>query len=64
MPQFKFDIEEAEDIKLFSEALPALVNVGMKIPAAWAHQKLAIPQPEEQRAGAWVTHSPAVPAKD
>lgn len=61
MPQLKFDIEEAEDIKLFSEALPALVNVGMKIPAAWAHQKLAIPQPENNEPVLGVPAAPVEP---
>jgi phage gp29-like protein len=63
MPQLKFDIEEAEDIKLFSEALPALANAGMRIPTAWAHQKLSIPLPEndEPVLGA---QAPVVPAKE
>ncbi|WP_337840503.1 DUF935 domain-containing protein [Rheinheimera sp.] len=46
MPRIVFDTEEAEDIKLYSEALPPLVQAGFKIPVAWAQKKLAIPQPE------------------
>lgn len=43
-PRFIFDTGEAEDIKLFADALPELVGVGMKIPVEWAHGKLRIPQ--------------------
>jgi phage gp29-like protein len=46
-PRFIFNTGEAEDIKLFSEALPELVGVGMKIPVAWAHEMLRIPEPAE-----------------
>jgi phage gp29-like protein len=42
-----FDTGEAEDIKTFSEALPELVGVGMKIPVSWAHEKLRIPEPDD-----------------
>lgn len=44
-PRFVFDTGEAEDVKLFAEALPELVGVGMEIPVEWAHSKLRIPRP-------------------
>lgn len=44
-PRLVFDTGEAEDIKLFADALPELVGVGMTIPVEWAHDKLRIPQP-------------------
>ncbi len=43
-PRFEFDLGEAEDLKLFSEALPALAAGGAKIPVAWVHEKLRIPE--------------------
>ncbi|MBN4063481.1 DUF935 domain-containing protein [Cardiobacterium sp. AH-315-I02] len=46
-PQFVFDTKEPEDLKLYSEALPALANAGAKIPVAWVNKKLGIPEPEE-----------------
>ncbi|MCS4503885.1 DUF935 domain-containing protein [Arhodomonas aquaeolei] len=46
IPALRFDTEQAEDIKLYSEALPNLVDMGMQVPAKWAHDKLRIPQPE------------------
>jgi phage gp29-like protein len=46
-PRFVFDFQEAEDLTSFSEALPKLVGIGMKIPARWAHDKLAIPEPQD-----------------
>jgi phage gp29-like protein len=45
-PSFKSDTQEPEDLKLYAEALPALVNVGAKIPARWINQKLKIPEPQ------------------
>lgn len=45
-PRLVFDTQEPEDIKLYSESLPALTGIGMKIPARWAHEKLRIPEPE------------------
>lgn len=44
-PRFVFDTGEAEDIKLFADALPELVGVGMEIPVDWAHNKLRIRRP-------------------
>lgn len=47
-PRMVFNTQQPEDIKLYSEALPALVKIGFKIPADWAQNKLAIPQPENE----------------
>lgn len=47
-PRFVFNTQEPEDIKLFSEAIPKLVGVGMKIPVSWAHEKLGIPMPDNE----------------
>lgn len=44
-PRFVFDTGEGEDIRLFAEALPELVGVGMEIPVDWAHNKLRIRRP-------------------
>lgn len=44
IPYFEFDTRQPEDMKLYVEALPELVQLGMKIPLEWAHEKLAIPQ--------------------
>lgn len=46
-PRLVFDTGEAEDLKLFADALPKLVQVGMQIPVQWAHDKLRIPEPAE-----------------
>lgn len=45
-PQLKIDTGDADDMKAYADALPALVDVGLKIPVAWVHDKLRIPQPE------------------
>ncbi|MGQ8367124.1 DUF935 domain-containing protein [Glaciecola sp. 1036] len=45
-PRLIFDIQEPEDLKLWSDAIPKLVDVGYKIPLNYAHQKLQIPLPE------------------
>lgn len=49
-PRLVFDTQEPEDLKLYSEAVPKLVGVGMQIPAGWAHDKLKIPQPQDGEA--------------
>ena len=46
LPWFRFDTRQAEDIQVFADALPKLASV-MDIPAAWAHEKLKIPQAGE-----------------
>jgi phage gp29-like protein len=49
-PRFEFDIQEPEDLKLFSEALPTLVDYGFQIPLAWAQNKVQIPLAEKGEA--------------
>ncbi|MDE2389866.1 MAG: DUF935 family protein, partial [Betaproteobacteria bacterium] len=45
-PRFVFDFREAQDLKLYSEALPPLVNAGVQIPVSWVREELRIPEPE------------------
>lgn len=45
-PRFRFVTEETEDMKLYSEALPKFVSMGMKVPRKWAQERLGIPEPE------------------
>jgi len=45
-PRFVFDTGEAEDLKLYAESLPKLVDYGARVPVAWVHEKLRIPPPE------------------
>lgn len=47
-PRLVFDTGEAEDITAYADALPKLVNAGLRsIPVAWVHDKLGIPVPAE-----------------
>lgn len=46
-PRFAFDTVEPEDMKLYAEALPKLVSIGVQVPASYAHAKLKIPQPKD-----------------
>ncbi|MDD2765004.1 MAG: DUF935 family protein [Opitutaceae bacterium] len=43
-PRLVFDLSEAEDLKLYSEALPKLAENGARIPVPWVHEKLRIPE--------------------
>ena len=43
-PRLVFDLGEAEDLKLYSEALPKLAENGARIPVPWVHEKLRIPE--------------------
>lgn len=45
LPWFRFDTRKAADVAVYADALPKLATV-MEIPAAWAHEKLKIPMPE------------------
>ncbi|WP_321276931.1 DUF935 domain-containing protein [Thiomicrorhabdus indica] len=47
-PKLEFVTEEPEDIKLLSEALPGLQNIGMKISKSWLHKQTQIPEPEDE----------------
>lgn len=48
-PNFQFDTSDTEDLTTFSESFPKLVEIGMKIPVSWAHEKLGIPQPADDK---------------
>lgn len=43
---WRFDTQEPEDLTLYADALPKLAAIGMRIPEAWARDKLKIPEPE------------------
>lgn len=47
-PRLVFDCSEPEDIKVFADALPKLVAVGMRVKTEWAHEKLGIPLADEK----------------
>lgn len=49
-PRFVFITREAKDLKLYSEALPPLVRMGLRVPLSWAQQQLRIPQPKDDEA--------------
>lgn len=56
MPRWIFITDEPEDIKLYSEALPKLVDAGVRIPERWARERLKIP---EATAGEAILQRPA-----
>lgn len=47
LPRFVFDTQLPEDLTVYSDSLPKLVGIGMKIPLSWAQEKLAIPLASE-----------------
>jgi phage gp29-like protein len=60
-PRLVFDVTEGEDIKTYSESLPKLVGIGMKIPVQWAHETLHIPLPASEDEEVLTTSKPAAP---
>lgn len=46
-PRLIFPLIEAEDMKLYADALPRLVAVGFQVPQTWAQEKLRIPMPQD-----------------
>lgn len=47
-PKFWLDTDETEDYKALSETLPTFVDMGMKIPMWWVHEKTRIPKATDQ----------------
>lgn len=47
LPRLVFDTREPEDLKLYADSLPKLVGLGVKVPVKWVHEKLAIPQAQD-----------------
>ncbi|SDM57100.1 Mu-like prophage protein gp29 [Oryzisolibacter propanilivorax] len=43
LPQFRLKTQEREDLTAFSQGLPALVNLGVRPPVWWVHERLGIP---------------------
>lgn len=43
-PRFEFDTTEAEDINQLAEPLAKFVEMGMRIPTQWLHEKTKIPE--------------------
>ncbi|ENX20182.1 hypothetical protein F892_03105 [Acinetobacter vivianii] len=58
-PQFYFDLTQNEDLLVYAEALPKLVDINLEIPIDWVHQKLGIPKPENEKTKI-LKRSPAV----
>lgn len=46
-PRFALDDGEPDDITAYSTALPALAKAGLRIPKAWVHGRLRVPQAKE-----------------
>jgi hypothetical protein len=42
-PRFRLKAQEREDLTAFAQGLPPLVNLGLRPPVAWAHERLGIP---------------------
>lgn len=61
IPRFEFELTEAEDIQKLSSALPGLVQMGMRIPLAWAHDKTQIPMAKKGEAVLGSTSSQSQP---
>lgn len=62
-PRIVFDTREPEDIKIYANALPQLVGIGMEIGQDWARDKLGIPAPQAGEKLLGATATPEPPAK-
>lgn len=58
-PQLRFELNEAEDIAIYADALPKLLSVGLRIDRAWVQEKLRIPEPEHEDNLLVMQHAPA-----
>ena len=50
IPFFRFDCEEAEDLKEKAEILKVLVDMGVRVPESYIYKKFNIPEPEDGEA--------------
>jgi phage gp29-like protein len=62
-PSWVSDTQEPDDLKLYSEALPALAGAGMRIPTRYAHSKLKIPEAEGDEPVLQVSNAKPVPVQ-
>jgi phage gp29-like protein len=62
-PSFVSDTQEPDDLQLYSEALPKLAGIGMRIPAHYAHSKLKIPEAEGDEPVLQVSNAKPVPVQ-
>jgi len=60
IPRLEFDLNEPEDLTQFSEPLKGLVELGVRIPMSWVHEKTRIPQAREDEVVLQL--APAAPA--
>ncbi|MCW5601635.1 DUF935 family protein [Nitrosomonas sp.] len=60
IPRFIIDLHEPEDLSLYAEALPKLVDVSLPVPFSWAQDKLRIPAPEKDKP-VLVRSKPSIP---
>lgn len=58
-PRFSFNLTEPESLEQFANALPKLAQSGMRIPLAWAHDRLQIPLAQQDET---ILQAPAKPA--
>jgi phage gp29-like protein len=65
VPQFRLQPNEREDLTTFGQALPPLVNLGVRPTVAWVHERLGIPVAQNGEAvlqpSATAAPTPAVP---
>lgn len=62
-PRLVFDLAEMKDISTYATALPALVNLGMRIKRSWTHTELGIPEADANDPDVLVVAAePAAPA--
>jgi phage gp29-like protein len=60
IPRFIIDLREPEDLSLYAEALPKLVDIGLPVPVSWAQDKLRISAPEKDEP-VLVRSKPSIP---
>ena len=60
-PRFTFSVEDVEDMGTYATALPALVNIGFRIPRKWAQERLGVPEPEADDGDLLVAAKPPAP---
>ena len=63
-PRLVFDTTEGEDIKVYADALPKLVAIGMQIPTQWALNGCGFPSRPRRRKPSWPPAQPLRPRRN
>lgn len=61
IPRLEYDLNEPEDLQQFAQPLKPLVEMGMRVPMSWVHEKTRIPEAAKDEAVLTISNPAPVP---